>query len=146
MNLHSFEFPRRARKPIKRVGRGRGGGHGKTCCRGGKGQTARSGYSAKRGFEGGQTPLQRRLPKRGFHSPFRVAYQGVNVSGLAGFDKGTRITVELLKERGMVPRAAKRVKILGDGDIGVALNVVAHAFSKTAQAKIEAAGGTVEKV
>lgn len=146
MELNSFDFPRRARRPIKRVGRGRGSGHGKTCGRGGKGQSARTGYSKKRGFEGGQTPIQRRLPKRGFTNIFRKEYQGLNVSKLAAFEAGTAVTVELLKDRGFVPRSAERVKILGDGDLSVKLEVTAHAFTGSAKAKIEAAGGTVKTI
>jgi large subunit ribosomal protein L15 len=142
MELSSFEFPRRARRPIKRVGRGRGSGHGKTCCRGGKGQSARTGSSRKRHFEGGQTPIQRRLPKRGFTNIFRKEFVGLNVERLAEFPAGTKVTVDLLKERGLVPRSSERVKILGDGELGVKLAVVADGFTATAKAKIEAAGGS----
>ncbi len=146
MELNSFRFPRRARKAIKKVGRGRASGHGKTCGRGGKGQTARTGSAAKIGFEGGQNPLQRRLPKSGFTNNFRVSYEGVNLSRLAGLPKGTRVTMELLKEKGLIRKAAERIKILGQGKLEVALTVVAHAFSAQARAGIEAAGGTVETV
>lgn len=144
MELQSFSFPRRSRKSIKRVGRGRGSGHGKTCGRGVKGQTSRTGYSAKRGFEGGQNPLQRRLPKRGFTNIFRKSCEGVNVSRLGAFEKGTKVTLELLKEKGLVKKNAERVKILGDGELAVALTVAANGFSASARQKIEAAGGTVE--
>lgn len=146
MDLGSFKFPRRARKAVKRVGRGRSSGHGKTCCRGGKGQSARSGWARKWGFEGGQTPLQRRMPKRGFHNHFRVDYTGVNVGDLAGLPAGTRVTLELLKEKGMVRRSTERIKVLALGELGVSLTVVAQAISEAAKAKIEAAGGKVEIV
>lgn len=142
MELNEFSWPRRARRSLKRVGRGRSSGHGKTCCRGGKGQSARTGYSQKRGFEGGQTPMQRRLPKRGFTNIFRQEYQGVNVSQLEVFAPGTAVTVDLLKANGLVPKGAKLVKILGDGELSHKLDVTAHAFSKGARSKIEAAGGT----
>lgn len=146
MDLTSFQFPRRARKGIKRLGRGRGSGHGKTCCRGVKGQSSRTGYSQKPGFEGGQNPMQRRLPKRGFTNIFRTEYEGLNLDRLAGFEAGTEVTVALLKEKGLVKKAAKRVKILGNGEISHALTIEAHGFSKSAQAKIEAAGGTVKRL
>lgn len=143
MNLSGFSWGRESRRPTKKFGRGRGSGHGKTCGRGGKGQSARTGYSQKRGFEGGQNPIQRRLPKRGFTNIFRKAFDGVNVSRLEDLEAGTKVTIELLKERGFVPKAAERVKILGDGELTKKLDVVANAFSKGAQAKIEAAGGSV---
>lgn len=142
MELNDFRWARKARKPSKKFGRGRGSGHGKTCGRGGKGQSARTGYSRKRHFEGGQMPLQQRLPKRGFTNIFRKEYEGVNVSRLEVFDAGTAVTVALLKEKGMVPKAAERVKILGDGELTKKLDVTAQAFSKGAKAKIEAAGGS----
>ena len=128
----------------KRVGRGQGSGNGKTAGRGHKGAQSRSGYKFKRGFEGGQMPLHRRVPKRGFHNPFRVEYIVVNVDDLAEvFDAGTVITPELLRERGVV-RAAGPVKVLARGDIGKALTVRAHKFSGKAEEKIKAAGGTAE--
>lgn len=144
MDLGSFKFPRQARKAIKRVGRGRSSGHGKTCCRGGKGQSARNGWARKWGFEGGQTPLQRRMPKRGFHNHFRVEYTGINVGELSAMPAGTRVTMELLKEKGLVRRSTERIKLLALGEISVALTVVAAAASAAAKAKIEAAGGKVE--
>jgi large subunit ribosomal protein L15 len=128
----------------KRVGRGQGSGNGKTAGRGHKGAQSRSGYKFKRGFEGGQMPLHRRVPKRGFHNPFRVEYVVVNVDDLAEvFDAGTVITPELLRERGIV-RASGNVKVLARGDIGKALTVRAHKFSGKAEEKIKAAGGTAE--
>jgi large subunit ribosomal protein L15 len=133
-----------AKKRNKRVGRGVGSGHGKTSCRGGKGQTARSGGSIAPGFEGGQMPLQRRLPKRGFHNPFRVAFEVVNVGQLEAFDAGTEVTPEALRERRLLRRGTSVLKILGDGNLTRALTVRANAVSTGARQKIEAAGGRVE--
>jgi large subunit ribosomal protein L15 len=128
----------------KRVGRGQGSGNGKTAGRGHKGAQSRSGFKFKRGFEGGQMPLHRRVPKRGFHNLFRVEYVVVNVDDLAEvFDAGTVITPELLRERGVV-HAAGKIKVLARGDIGKALTVRAHKFSGKAEEKIKAAGGTTE--
>ena len=133
-----------AKKRNKRVGRGVGSGHGKTSCRGGKGQTARSGGSIAPGFEGGQMPLQRRLPKRGFHNLFRTAYEVVNVGQLEAFDAGVEVTPEALQGRRLLRRGTQLVKVLGDGSLTRALTVRAHAVSAAARQKIEAAGGRVE--
>ncbi len=133
-----------AKKRNKRVGRGVGSGHGKTSCRGGKGQTARSGGSIAPGFEGGQMPLQRRLPKRGFHNPFRVAYEVVNVGQLEAFDTGVEVTPATLRDRRLLRRGASLLKVLGDGTLTRGLTVHAHAVSAGARQKIEAAGGRVE--
>jgi large subunit ribosomal protein L15 len=127
----------------KRVGRGPGSGHGKTAGRGNKGQKSRSGYRHMRGFEGGQMPLHRRVPKRGFTNIFRVEYDIVNLSDFAGFPDGQPITPEALAERRLV-RRSRPVKVLGDGEIARALNVSAHKFSASARARIEAAGGRCE--
>jgi large subunit ribosomal protein L15 len=128
----------------KRVGRGQGSGNGKTAGRGHKGAQSRSGFKFKRGFEGGQMPLHRRVPKRGFHNLFRVEYVVVNVDDLAEiFDAGTVITPELLRERGVV-RAKGKIKVLARGDVAKALTVRAHKFSGKAEEKIKAAGGTTE--
>jgi large subunit ribosomal protein L15 len=135
-----------AKKRNKRVGRGVGSGHGKTSCRGGKGQTARSGGSIAPGFEGGQMPLQRRLPKRGFHNPFRTAYEVVNVGQLEAFAAGAEVTPEALRERRLLRRGSALLKILGEGALTRALTVRAHAVSGAARQKIEAAGGRVEIV
>jgi large subunit ribosomal protein L15 len=144
MALNNLRPPRGAKRPKKRVGRGPGSGHGKTASRGSKGAKSRSGFRFKRGFEGGQMPLHRRVPKRGFHNPFRVEYEVVNLDSLAErFDAGTEITPELLRERGLV-RAEGRVKILARGDIAKALTVRAHKFSGRAAEKIAAAGGKAE--
>jgi len=130
----------------KRLGRGLGSGLGKTSGRGQKGQGSRSGVTIKRDFEGGQMPLVRRLPKRGFRNIFRVEYEVVNLSSLASaFPRGAKVTPAELKARGMVQRT-DAVKILGGGEIGHALEVSAHKFSGTARTKIEAAGGKAEEL
>ena len=128
----------------KRVGRGHGSGQGTQAGRGHKGAQSRSGYHFKRGFEGGQMPLHRRVPKRGFHNPFRVEYAVVNLDTLAeSFEAGTVITPELLHEHGLVPKTMK-VKVLARGDVAKAFTVKAHKFSGKAAEKIAAAGGTTE--
>lgn len=134
-----------SRKAIKRVGRGPGSGHGKTSSRGHKGLKARSGGKPPAGFEGGQMPLQRRLPKRGFTNIFKVEYQVVNVKDLQGFAANTVVTPELLRETGKVRTLRKPVKILGEGELSVALTVQSDKFSESAKQKITAAGGTVEE-
>jgi large subunit ribosomal protein L15 len=134
------------KKDRKRVGRGSGSGHGKTSCRGHKGQKSRSGGGVRPGFEGGQMPLARRLPKRGFHNPFRVEYQAVNVSQLEAFEAGSEIDPQVLLGRKLVRKAAMPVKILGKGDITRAVTVKAHAVSASAKEKIEKAGGRVELI
>jgi len=132
------------RKDRKRRGRGHGSGNGKTAGRGHKGAQSRSGYHFKRGFEGGQMPLHRRVPKRGFHNPFRVEYSVVNLDTLAErFEEGTTITPELLRERGMAPGKGL-IKVLARGDISKKLTVHAHKFSGKAAEKIAAAGGAAE--
>ena len=134
--------------PKKRIGRGQGSGNGKTAGRGHKGAKSRSGFHFKRGFEGGQMPLHRRVPKRGFHNPFRVEYEVVNLDTLGlRFDAGTIVTPDLLREHGLLSRSAKtRVKILGRGELGKALTVHAHKFSGQAAEKIAAAGGATEQL
>jgi large subunit ribosomal protein L15 len=147
MSLHNIRPPKGAKRPKKRVGRGPGSGHGKTSSRGHKGAQSRSGFSFKRGFEGGQMPLHRRVPKRGFHNPFRVEYEVVNLDTLgARFDAGTVVTPELLLERGLMSGAHRLIKVLARGDVGKALTVRAHKFSGKAAEKIAAAGGTTEVV
>ncbi|HEY7558134.1 MAG TPA: 50S ribosomal protein L15 [Candidatus Binatia bacterium] len=133
-------------KKRKRVGRGDGSGHGKTSCRGHKGQGARSGGGTRPGFEGGQMPLQRRLPKRGFHNPFRVSMAIVNLDQLENFAEGSEVTPAALAERGLVSGKKRRVKILGDGALSKALTIKAHGFSAKAKEKIEASGGKVELI
>ncbi|MGW8312389.1 MAG: 50S ribosomal protein L15 [Desulfuromonadales bacterium] len=130
----------------KRIGRGHGSGLGKTSGKGHKGQKARSGGSIKPGFEGGQMPLQRRLPKRGFTPLDKKVYALVNLRDLELFDAGSVVDLEALGKAGLVGQLKDGLKILGDGDLTKALTVRAHKFSKTAQAKIEAAGGTVEVI
>ena len=148
MKLGDLRPPRGARKPRKRVGRGPGSGHGKTSTRGHKGLKARSGGGKGPGFEGGQMPLYRRIPKRGFKNPFRREFAVINVSDLARcFPQGGDVGPEAIVGAGlMAARASRLIKVLGDGELtaGGALTVRAHAFSKTATAKITAAGGRVE--
>ena len=131
-------------KNRKRVGRGCGSGMGKTSTRGGKGQTARSGSSRKRNFEGGQTPLFRRLPKRGFNNPFKREYSVVNVKDIERFDNGTHVNPEKLMEVGLIRKILDGVKVLGDGEITKPVTVSAHKFSKVAIEKIKAAGGEIK--
>ena len=145
MDLSNLKPPKGARHAKKRIGRGQGSGQGKTAGRGHKGAKSRSGFKHKRGFEGGQMPLHRRVPKRGFHNPFRIEYEVVNLDTLTDrFDIGTVVTPELLRERGLVHGADPRVKILARGDVSKALTVKAHKFSGKAAEKIAAAGGTTE--
>ena len=144
MDLSNLKPSDRSRFTKKRVGRGQGSGNGKTAGRGHKGAQSRSGYSFKRGFEGGQMPLHRRVPKRGFHNLFREEFDVVNLDTLSErFDAGTEITPELLRERGLVSRS-QRVKVLARGDVTKALTVRAHKFSGKAAEKIAAAGGAAE--
>ena len=141
MDLSNLKPPEGATHSKKRVGRGQGSGNGKTAGRGEKGAQSRSGFKHKRGFEGGQMPLHRRVPKRGFHNPFRVEYAVVNLDPLAErFEAGTVVTPELLRERGLVKGAAQPVKVLARGEITKALTVRAHKFSGKAAEKIAAAG------
>ena len=138
-NLSNIRRPKGANENKKRVGRGMGSGMGKTSTRGHKGQGSRSGSRQKRGFEGGQMPLHRRLPKRGFTNIFRTEYSTVNIGDLAGLGQ-TEITPELLRDRGLVKRRGP-IKVLGDGELKGAITVRAHKFSKSAEEKISAAGG-----
>ena len=145
MSLSDLKPPKGAKHVKKRIGRGQGSGNGKTAGRGHKGAKSRSGFKFKRGFEGGQMPLHRRVPKRGFHNPFRVEYEVVNLDTLgARFDAGTTVTPESLRELGLVSGASRPVKVLARGDVGKALTVRAHKFSGKAAEKIAAAGGTAE--
>jgi large subunit ribosomal protein L15 len=143
MKLHELSPAKGSKHARKRVGRGPGSGLGKTAGRGEKGQKSRTGHSQRPGFEGGQMPLIRRVPKRGFTNIWRTEYAVVNLSQLAGFEGD--VTPESLAERGLV-RSGKPVKVLGDGEVGKALTVTAHKFSKSARAKIEAAGGRCEEL
>jgi large subunit ribosomal protein L15 len=147
MALNNLRPPAGAKHPKKRIGRGQGSGNGKTAGRGHKGAKSRSGFKFKRGFEGGQMPLHRRVPKRGFHNPFRVEYEVVNLDTLGlRFEAGTVITPDLLHEHGLVSRATGKVKVLGRGEIAKALTVRAHKFSGKAAEKIAAAGGATEQL
>jgi len=143
MNLSTVRAPKKASEKKKRVGRGMGSGMGKTSTRGHKGQRSRSGSRMMRGFEGGQMPLHRRLPKRGFTNIFRVEYSVINLDRLAGIGEST-ITPEVLHTAGFIKRADARVKVLGDGELKTALTIKAHKFSKSAQEKITKAGGKFE--
>jgi large subunit ribosomal protein L15 len=145
VNLSNLRPARGSRHRKVRVGRGIGSKLGKTAGAGNKGQKSRKGYSKRPGFEGGQMPLHRRIPKRGAHNPFRKEFSVVNLETLNGFAAGDVVTPELLAERGMV-RKARLVKILGDGSLNLALTVRAHAFSRSAEEKIAQAGGKVERV
>ncbi len=147
--LGNLRPARGSRKKEKRIGRGQGSGHGRTATRGHKGAGARSGSNYRAWFEGGQMPLNRRVPKFGFHSPFWIAYQEVNVSRLETLAVATkfrdgRVTPQMLHDLGVVSKKSWPVKILGDGDLKTKLEVAAHAFTKSAIQKIEAAGGNVE--
>jgi len=146
VKLHEIQAPPGANKRTKRVGRGPGSGHGKTSTRGHKGQKARSGGGVRPGFEGGQMPLQRRLPKRGFTNIFKKEYAIINVQDLNVFDDGTEVTVELLKDAGMVKGVKDGVKVLGNGELEKKLTVKAHRFSRQAEEKIVARGGKAEVI
>jgi large subunit ribosomal protein L15 len=143
MKLHELSPAKGSRQARKRVGRGPGSGLGKTAGRGEKGQKSRSGYSQRIGFEGGQMPLVRRVPKRGFNNVFRTEYAVVNLRQLAELDG--EITPEVLHRRGLVPKGA-RVKVLADGDVAKPLQVRAHKFSRAAREKVENAGGKCEEL
>ncbi len=144
MDLSGLTRQPGSRKRRKIVGRGNGSGHGKTSCRGHKGQGARSGGGPRPGFEGGQMPLQRRVPKRGFHNPFKKRYALVNVGQLEALETGTDVSPELLHSRGLVRKKDEEVKILGEGSLSKALTIRAHKFSTKAKEKIEAVGGRAE--
>ncbi len=145
MKLHELSPADGSKKAVKRIGRGAGSGQGKTAGKGHKGAKARSGYSRRPGFEGGQMPLQRRVPKRGFNNIFRTEYAVVNVAALEErFEANAVVDVENLKACGLVRKELDGVKVLANGEITKALTVKVNAISESAKAKIEAAGGTVE--
>jgi large subunit ribosomal protein L15 len=147
MSLNNLRPPKGMKHAKKRIGRGQGSGNGKTAGRGHKGAKSRSGFKFKRGFEGGQMPLHRRVPKRGFHNPFRIEYAVVNLDLLGlKFDAGAVVTPEALQEKGLVARGAGKVKVLARGDLDKALTVHAHKFSGKAAEKIAAAGGSTEQL
>ena len=142
--INTLKPARGANRKSKRVGRGIGSGHGKTATRGYKGQLSRSGTSVRPGFEGGQMPLHRRLPKRGFTNIFRKEYALVNLKDLAGFEAGAKVDPGVLQQKRIIKKLKDGLKVLGEGEVGKALHISAHKFSKSAVDKIQKAGGTVE--
>ena len=146
MELSNLKPKKGARHAKKRVGRGPGSGHGKTSGRGEKGQKSRSGFSRKLGFEGGQMPLHRRLPKRGFTNIFKKEYAVVNLADLERFDNGATVDEAALRQAGLVKGQNDGVKVLGNGKLSKKLTVSATKFSATAKSAIEAAGGTVQEI
>jgi large subunit ribosomal protein L15 len=146
MKLHELKPAAGARKARMRIGRGPGSGKGKTSGRGDKGQKSRSGYSRRWGFEGGQMPLNRRLPKRGFSNPFRKEYRTVNVERLNVLESGSVVTPEMLQSAGLLRKGSADVKIMGNGELKVSLTVQAHKFTRVAAEKIAAAGGKAETI
>jgi large subunit ribosomal protein L15 len=146
MKLHELAPAPGSTQAPKRKGRGIGSGNGKTAGRGHKGQNARSGGGVRPGFEGGQNPLYRRVPKRGFNNPFRTEYAIVNIEELNGFAAGTEVTPAVLLEQGIVKNPLAGIKILGNGELKVALTVKAKKFSQSAVEKIQAAGGKTEVI
>ncbi len=146
MNLHEMKYNAGARHTTKRLGRGQGSGQGKTAGKGHKGQNARSGGGVAIGFEGGQTPFFKSMPKRGFTNFNRIEYAVVNLSDLNRFEEGTTVTPELLKQAGIVKKQLNGIKVLGNGKLEKKINVSCHRISKSAQAAIEKAGGTVEVI
>ena len=146
MNLHEMKYNDGARKDIKRLGRGQGSGQGKTAGKGHKGQNARSGGGVAIGFEGGQTPFFKSMPKRGFTNFNRLEYAVVNLTELNRFEDGTTVTPELLKQAGIVRKQLDGIKVLGNGKLEKKLTVSCHKISKSAQAAIEKAGGKVEVI
>jgi large subunit ribosomal protein L15 len=146
VSLSNLSPAKGSRKRKVRVGRGMGSKLGKTSGSGNKGQKSRRGYSRRRGFEGGQMPLHRRIPKRGFHNPFGVSYSVVNLEELNVFPAGETVTPDLLRAHGFIRRATDPIKVLGDGELKTKLTIHAHAFSESAKEKITKAGGTFEVV
>ncbi len=146
MEINSLKPAIGSTKNRKRIGRGHGSGHGKTATKGHKGQKARSGGSVKPGFEGGQMPMQRRLPKRGFTPLTRKVYSLVNLGQLDVFEAGSCVDIEAFQKSGLISRVQEGVKILATGELTKALTIRAHKFSATAKEKIAAAGGTAEEI
>ena len=146
VSLSTLRPPKGSRKKKVRVGRGMGSKLGKTAGSGNKGQKSRRGYSRRRGLEGGQMPLHRRIPKRGFHNPFGVSYSVVNLEELNVFPAGETVTPELLRAHGFIRRSTDPIKVLGDGELKNKLTIHAHAFSASAKEKITKAGGAFEVV
>lgn len=146
MKLEELKSPAGANKSKKRVGRGIGSGHGKTSCRGQKGQKARSGGGVRPGFEGGQMPLQRRIPKRGFTNIFKKEYALVNVGDLNIYDDGAEVTIDTLRQSGLVKKIGAGVKLLGNGELEKTLTIKINKVSKQAEEKVVAKGGRVEVI
>ncbi len=146
MKLHELAPAPGSVREVKRIGRGHGSGQGKTAGKGHKGQKARAGRGMRPGFEGGQMPLQRRVPKRGFVNIFATQYAIINVSALEAFDNGAVVDLEALKAAGIIKKAFDGVKVLGNGSLTKNVTVKAAAFSESAKAKIEAAGGKAEVI
>ena len=146
MKIHELSPADGSRKTRKRVGRGPGSGHGKTACRGHKGQKSRSGGGPRLGFEGGQMPLQRRLPKRGFTNIFKKRYSIINIKDLSRFEPNAHIDAEALKEAGLVKKLGEGIKLLGNGEITFPVSMKVNKVSNSAKEKIEALGGTVELI
>src|SRR5512144_2725988 len=147
LGLHNLKPAKGAVKNKKRVGRGPGSGHGKTAGRGHKGQKSRSGYSSRPGFEGGQMPLQRRLPKRGFTNIFKKQWIEISLAKIEeNFNAGDDVNPEVLHDRGLIKKAKHDLVILGNGEITKKLNISAHRFTKAAKDKIEKAGGTATEI
>ncbi len=144
MNLIDAKKTFQKVKKRKRVGRGAGSGHGKTSCKGFKGQKSRSGGNLRTIFEGGQMPLFRRIPKRGFNNPFKKKYTILNIKDFESFDSGTRVDMQKLKDCGLIKNTKYDLKILGEGALTKSLTIVAHKYSETATAKIKEAGGEAE--
>ncbi|MDD5496638.1 MAG: 50S ribosomal protein L15 [Candidatus Omnitrophica bacterium] len=144
MKITDIHMPKGANRATKRRGRGSGSGHGKTSCRGRKGAKKRSGTTTRPGFEGGQMPLIRRIPKRGFNSPFKMRYQVVNVESLNAFQANSTVGPAEFKEAGLIGSKMEPIKILGDGKLNKALTVKAHKVSESARKKLEEAGAKIE--
>ena len=146
MKLHELSPAFGSTKESKRIGRGHGSGNGKTAGKGHKGQKARAGHGMRPGFEGGQMPLQRRVPKRGFNNIFAEEWLAINVSALEAFEDGAVVDAAALQTKGIIKKADKPVKVLGNGTLTKKLNVTANAFSKSAEAAIAAVGGNAVKL
>ncbi len=146
MKLHELSPAPGSNKPVKRIGRGPASGQGKTAGKGHKGQNARSGGGVRPGFEGGQLPLYRKLPKRGFHNRFSTEYAVINLAGLSRFEDGAVVDLGILRDAGLVKSNEKKLKVLGNGEITKKITVKAAVFSASAKEKIEAAGGKTEVV
>lgn len=144
MRLNDLSPSIGSKKKKKRIGRGPGSGHGGTSCKGDKGQKARSGASIRPGFEGGQMPLHRRIPKRGFCNIFKKEYEVINIKDLQRFEGTSQIDVEILKKSGLIKSERNLIKLLGDGEVTFPLNIKVHRATRTAVEKVESSGGKVE--